>query len=38
LTAAEFEGPRYQRIGQVRQLMSEGALSPDLRRLRQAAE
>ncbi len=38
LTSAEFEGPRYQRIGQVRQLMSEGVLTPDLRRLRQAAE
>jgi nucleoside-diphosphate-sugar epimerase len=38
LTSAEFEGPRYQRIGQVRQLMSEGVLSADLRRVRQAAE
>lgn len=38
LTSAEFEGPRYQRIGQVRQLMDEGVLSPDLRRVRQAAE
>jgi nucleoside-diphosphate-sugar epimerase len=38
LTSAEFEGPRYQRIGQVRQLMAEGVLSPDLRRVRQAAE
>jgi nucleoside-diphosphate-sugar epimerase len=38
LTTPDFEGPRYQRISQVRQLMSEGVLSADLRRVRQAAE
>ncbi|MEZ5817616.1 MAG: NAD(P)-dependent oxidoreductase [Hyphomicrobiaceae bacterium] len=38
LTSDEFEGPRYQRISQVRQLMSEGVLSADLRRIQQAAE
>ncbi len=38
LDLAEFEGPRYQRIGHVRQLMSEDVLAADLRRLGQAAE
>lgn len=38
LKLEEFEGPRYQRIGQVRQLMSEGVLTADLRRRAIAAE
>ncbi len=32
LTREEFEGPRYQRIGQIRRLMSTGILDADLRR------
>lgn len=31
LSKDEFEGPRYQRIGHIRKLMSEGLLGPDLR-------
>jgi nucleoside-diphosphate-sugar epimerase len=31
LTLEEFEGPRYQRIGHIRKLMSEGILGEDLR-------
>jgi len=31
LTLEEFEGPRYQRIGHIRQLMRLGVLSPELR-------
>jgi nucleoside-diphosphate-sugar epimerase len=31
LTLEEFEGPRYQRIAQVRSLLASGALRPDLR-------
>jgi nucleoside-diphosphate-sugar epimerase len=31
LTLEEFEGPRYQRIGHVRTLISEGILDPNLR-------
>jgi nucleoside-diphosphate-sugar epimerase len=34
----EFEGPRYQRIGHIRQLMSSGRLTPDLRPVPMAAE
>jgi nucleoside-diphosphate-sugar epimerase len=33
-----FEGPRYQRIGHIRQLMAEGRLSGDLRQMQMAAE
>jgi nucleoside-diphosphate-sugar epimerase len=33
-----FEGPRYQRIGHIRQLMAEGRLTADLRRAATAAE
>ncbi|MDX2157747.1 MAG: SDR family oxidoreductase [Hyphomicrobiaceae bacterium] len=33
-----FEGPRYQRIGHIRQLMAEGRLAADLRRTPLAAE
>lgn len=32
LDLVSFEGPRYQRIGHIQQLMTFGALSPDLRR------
>ena len=32
LTHEEFQGPRYQRIGQIRSLLSKGILGPDLRR------
>ena len=32
LDLESFEGPRFQRIGHIRQLMSEGTLSADLRR------
>lgn len=32
LTAEAFEGPRYQRIGQVRKLMAAGLLDAELRR------
>jgi nucleoside-diphosphate-sugar epimerase len=32
LDLVSFEGPRYQRIGHIQQLMAFGALSPDLRR------
>lgn len=38
LDLASFEGPRYQRIGHVRQLMDEGVLSRDLRRTALAAK
>lgn len=38
LDLAAFEGPRYQRIGHVRQLMDAGVLSKELRRMPQAAE
>ena len=31
LTLEEFEGPRYQRIGHIQQLIAEGILAPDLR-------
>lgn len=31
LTQQEFEGPRYQRIGHIRQLMAEGMVGTDLR-------
>jgi nucleoside-diphosphate-sugar epimerase len=31
LTLDEFEGPRYQRIGHIRKLLSEGTLDPTLR-------
>lgn len=34
LTLEEFEGPRYQRIGHIRKLLSEGVLSSDLRHSR----
>ena len=34
LTLKEFEGPRYQRIGHIRALISEGKLDPDLRHTR----
>ena len=33
LTLAEFEGPRYQRIGHIKTLISAGRLDADLRRL-----
>lgn len=36
LTLAEFEGPRYQRIGHIRKLLAEGVLDLNLRH-RQAA-
>lgn len=32
LTLEEFEGPRYQRIGHIRELITSGALAADLRR------
>ena len=32
LTLEEFEGPRYQRIGHIKELMSKGALGNDLRK------
>ena len=38
LDLAAFEGPRYQRIGHVRQLMEQGELTPDLRRFSSAAK
>jgi hypothetical protein len=31
LTREEFEGPRYQRIGQIKNLLSKGVLNHDLR-------
>jgi nucleoside-diphosphate-sugar epimerase len=31
LTLAEFEGPRYQRVGHLRSLLAKGMLDPDLR-------
>jgi len=31
LTLAEFEGPRYQRIGHIKKLLAEGILNADLR-------
>jgi nucleoside-diphosphate-sugar epimerase len=34
ITLAEFEGPRYQRIGHIKMLMAEGAVGSDLRRAR----
>jgi nucleoside-diphosphate-sugar epimerase len=34
LTLEEFEGPRYQRIGHIRTLISEGILGPNLRHAR----
>ena len=34
LTAAEFEGPRYQRISHIRHLIDGGIIDADLRRLR----
>jgi nucleoside-diphosphate-sugar epimerase len=37
LSAGDFEGPRYQRIAHIRQLMSAGVLGADLRRLARAA-
>ena len=37
LTLPEFEGPRYQRIGHIRKLMSEGILASDLRRIARAS-
>lgn len=37
LTLQAFEGPQYQRIGQIRMLQAEGALSADMRRLPQPA-
>lgn len=38
LDVAAFEGPRYQRIGHIRQLMAEGRLAGDLRQRPVAAE
>ncbi len=35
LTLEEFEGPRYQRIGHIRKLMSEGILDAELRHVGQ---
>ena len=35
VTRPEFEGPRYQRIAHVRQLLADGILAPDLRRTEQ---
>ena len=35
LTLAEFEGPRYQRIAHIRQLIADGILAPDLRHTEQ---
>ncbi|WP_102109782.1 NAD-dependent epimerase/dehydratase family protein [Oceaniglobus roseus] len=37
LNVAEFEGPRYQRVGCIRRLMDTGVIGPDLR-FREAAE
>jgi nucleoside-diphosphate-sugar epimerase len=34
LILEEFEGPRYQRIGHIQQLIAEGILEPDLRHRR----
>lgn len=31
LTLAEFEGPRYQRISHIRELLADGMIEPDLR-------
>jgi nucleoside-diphosphate-sugar epimerase len=36
LTLEEFEGPRYQRVAHVRQLLGRGVLAPDLRRAESA--
>ena len=33
LDLAQFEGPKYQRIGHIRQLMLSGDLTADLRRV-----
>jgi hypothetical protein len=38
VTLEEFEGPRYQRIAHIRNLLSEGILMPDLRLAAEAAE
>jgi nucleoside-diphosphate-sugar epimerase len=38
LTLADFEGPRYQRIGHVKQLLRDGVLGSDLRHRAQDAE
>ncbi len=37
LALADFEGPRFQRIGHIKALMAAGELGPDLRRLRHVA-
>ncbi len=37
LKLEDFEGPRYRRIDQIRQLMASGDLGPDLRWVRQPA-
>lgn len=34
LSLEEFEGPRYQRIGHIKKLVTEGVLNPDLRHFR----
>jgi nucleoside-diphosphate-sugar epimerase len=31
MTRDDFEGPRFKRLGQIRRLLEQGALSPDLR-------
>jgi hypothetical protein len=38
VTLEEFEGPRYQRIAHIRQLMSEGIIGADLRFAKELAE
>ena len=37
LTLEEFEGPRYQRIGHIQRLLSDGILTTDLRHARPKA-
>ena len=37
LVLADFEGPRYRRIDQIKQLIAAGNLAPDLRWLREPA-
>jgi hypothetical protein len=38
LTTEEFEGPRYQRIAHIRQLLDQGLLDDHLRVIELAAE
>jgi len=38
VTLEEFEGPRYQRIGHIQKLLTDGILAPDLRHKQQRSE